>query len=212
MPNWCSTKYVAFTDKGDKSDLKRLHSNLAVAIKTPSGVPNGFGEGWLGDIAVKHGLDWESVPCKGTIEYLDEYDDDSNSFTFDTETAWGPCDELWEAIFAQYDGVSFVYIAEEPGNGYFVNTDTEGRFLPEKFLLDVWGDGWNLDELYAKHSINSELFDGCRYFDDFEELAAHCFEVTGRKFASIEEIRNFFDNIFEEELDVFVGIHEFEAA
>ena len=212
MPNWCSTKYVAFTDKEDKSELKRLHSNLAAAIKTPSGVTNGIFKSWLGDTAVKHGLDWESVPCRGTLEYLDEYDDDSNSFSFDTETAWEPCDELWEAIFAQYNGVSYVYIAKEPGNWYFVNTDTEGRFLPERFVFDVWEDGQNSNEWYAKHSIDPELSEGCKYFNNFEELAAHCFEMMGQKFANIEEIRNFFDSIFDEEAGVYLGIHEFEAA
>ena len=212
MPNWCSTKYVAFTDCEDKSELKRLHDNLTSAMQTPSVVENGFGEGWLGDIALKHGLNWEDIPCRGTIEHLDEYDEDSVSFSFATETAWEQCDELWDAVISQYEGVSHVYISEELGNAHFVNSDIEGRFLPEKFLLDMWGNGSIPDGWYAERTTKPVCLDEREYFVDFEALANHCAKITGRAFASLEELRNYFDNIFDEDANIFANIHEFEAA
>jgi hypothetical protein len=181
-------------------------------MRTKSKIENGFGLGWLGDVAVKHGLKWEDIPCRGTIEFLEEYEAGSGSFGFDTETAWSPCDELWEAVIAQYDGVSHVYISEEPGMSYFVNSDTEGRFLPERFLFEVFGevpipDGW-----YAERSVKPNCLSEREYFSDFEELAEHCAEITGRKFAAIEELRGYFENVFDGKDGVIVGVHEFEAA
>jgi hypothetical protein len=50
------------------------------------------------------------------------------------------------------------------------------------------------------------------YFDDFEDLAEHCAEITGREFANLDELRAYFEGMFDEALNVIVGIHEFEAA
>ena len=212
MPNWCSTKYVAYTDREDQSELKRFYSNLAMIMQKPSEIENGFGAGWLGDVAVKHGINWERISCRGTIEHLDEYETGDSSFSFETETAWGPCDELWEAVIGKYDGVSYVYLSEEPGCDYFVNSDTKGRFLTERFLLEMWGDEPIPEEWYARRVTKPSCLDEREYFSDFGALAEYCGEITGRKFATFDELCNYFYNLFDEESNAFVAIREFEDA
>ena len=212
MPNWCSTKYVAFTDREDKSELKRLYDNLTAAMQVPSEVDNGFGAGWLGDIAIKHGFNWEDIPCRGTLSYLDEYEAESGFFGFDTETAWGPCEELWEAVIAQYDGVSHVYLSEEPDMLYFVNSDTERRFLTEEFLLEIFSDAPIPDGWYANRPVKPASLEEREYFSGFEGLAEYCADITGREFASLDELRGYFESMFGENAYAIVGIHEFEAA
>lgn len=212
MPNWCSTKYVVFTDNDDKTELKRLFDNLTTAITTPSGVDNGFGTGWLGDVAIKHGFDWETYPCRGTIEHMDEYDPDSNHFSFDTETVWGPCYELWEAIIEQYEGVSHVFLSEEPGCCYFVNTDNEGRFLPEQYLLELYGNAPVPDEWYESHQTKPSCLDIREYFSSFDELIDYCTSIIGHEFSSIEELHEYFNSVFDEDANVIANIREFEAA
>jgi len=212
MPNWCSTKYVVFTDNDDKAELVRLYNNLSATLKTPSEVGNGFGAGWLGDVAIKHGFEWETYPCRGSIEHMDEYDSDSNHFSFNTETAWGPCDELWEAIIEQYEGVSHVFLSEEPGCEYFVNTDVEGRFLSEQYLFELVGDAPVPESWYEGYPDKPTCLDVREYFNSFDELVDYCTDITGCEFSSLEELREHLNSVFDEDANVIVNIREFEAA
>jgi len=211
MPNWCSNKYAFYTNDENKDELQRLHEKLSTIIETPSEVKNGFDPGWLGEVAIKHGLDWEKISCRGSIEYLDDYDPDSNFFTLDSETAWAPTNELWAAVIAQYEGVAFVYIAEEPGMGIFTNTDTEGIFFTERYLFEIYGDAAIPEGWYA-----GQEKPGClemrEYFQDFEELADYCADFTGKEFSTLEELQSYFNDIFDEEDNTSVSIHEFTAA
>jgi len=210
MPNWCSSKYAFYADDENKDELLRLHNNLSGIMKTPSEVENGFEPGWLGKVAIKHGIDWESLPCKGTIEHLDRYKPGGNFFTLNAETAWSPTEELWETVIARYEGISFVYIAEEAGNGIFTNTDAAGTFFPEKYLFEIWGNAPIPEGWFAGGGKPGSL---CirEYFEDFGELADYCAKLTGKEFGTFEELQSYFFGIFEEE-NIFVGIHEFEAA
>jgi len=66
------------------------------------------------------------------------YDYDSACyFKLETETAWCPMNELWDAVLEQYEGVSYVYVAEEAGCDIFINTDTEGQFFDQRYMLEI---------------------------------------------------------------------------
>ena len=211
MPNWCSTKYIMFTDNEDKSELARLHNNLATAIQMGTDVENNFGSAWLGHVSTKHGFNWEDIPCRGTIEYLDEYEPGDGFFSLDTETAWGPCDELWEAIVAQYANVSYVYLSEEPGMGYFVNSDKEGRFLSERYLFEIYGDA-PIPEGWYPYQDKPKSFEIREYFESFEGLADYCSQITGKVFSTLEELQDYLSDIFSAEDNISVCIHEFTSA
>ncbi|MCL2047391.1 MAG: hypothetical protein FWG87_01575 [Defluviitaleaceae bacterium] len=210
MPNWCSTGYAFYTKAEDKSELSRFYKNLMEILQTPSEVENGFEPGWLGKVAIKHGLDYESVPCRGWIEHIDEYEPEHGVVTLRTDTAWGPLTELWEAVLTQYDGICFVYIAEEPGLGVFVNTDTEGLYFNEWYLLEIFGDaevpeGWYADE------ESPVALDIREYFEYDGELLEYCEKFTGKKFSTVGELRAYFASIFDGS-DTIVNIHEFTTA
>jgi len=209
MPNWCSTKYVVFTDNDDKTVLQRFYNNLTAVLNTPSDTKNSFDSGCLSYVAIKHGLNGEDIPCRGTIEYLGEYESGESFLSFETETAWGPCDELWDTIIGQYEGVSHVYISEEPGMGYFVNTDTDGRFLPEKYLLDLSGDEFIPDGWYSNCLTKPTCLEEHVYFDSFEGLMDYCTNITGKEFATLEELRDYFSSIFDEDSNVIAVVREF---
>ena len=165
MPNWCYSKYVFYKCTEDESELIRLHRTLS-DILTPSETDKGSDPSWLGNVAIKHGFDWKELSCRGTIDHLDEYVLGSGSFMLESETAWAPTDDLWEAVVAQYDGIAFVYVAEEPGMEIFINTDISSAYFSERYLLDISSydyipNGWHVrhEDYRAEGSEGSEGYD-----------------------------------------------------
>jgi len=211
MPNWCINKYSFYTDKEDKGELLQLYKNLEAVMNIPSDVSNGFGLGWLGEVAIKHGLDWEKISCRGEMTNLGDYEPGDWYFMLDADTAWSPTDELWETVIEQYEDVYYVYVAEEPGCEIFINTDTEGRFFNETYLIDIGGDipipaGWFADQEKPKHLEIRE------YFASFAELNDYCSQFTGKDFDSFEEWQDYFAEIFDNEDNAYASINEFAAA
>jgi len=198
-----------------KEALSRLFNTLSAVMKTPSEVSNGYEPGWLGKVAMAHGMNWEKISCRGSIEYLSEYEPGDCNFSLQADTAWSPTDELRDAVVALYEGVSYVYTAEESGNGVFINSDTEGRFYSERYMLDIWGDGevpegWFADEGESKPKYLSVR----EYFSDFEELINFCTKLTGDDLSHVdspEALQEYFSGIFEG-VDRYANINEFEAA
>ena len=208
MANWCMNRHAFFTDKENESELIRFHEKLSSIMKTPSEVPNGFEPGWLGKVAIAHGVDWKEISCKGEISTLGEYEPGSNFFTLESESAWTPANELWEAVIANYEGVAFVYIAEESGMGIYTNTDVDGRFFSDRYLLEILGDAPIPEDWYA----NQEK-PGCleirEYFESLDAFTKYCTDFTGQKFSTYEEWQNYFSSIFGEESGVIAEVHEF---
>ena len=211
MANICCSKYAFYATDENKGELLRLYKNLAATMETPSEGNDAIEPGWLGSVAAKHGIDWNKISCRGSIEYLDDYDPDSYSFTLDSDTAWAPTDELWEAVVAQYKGVSFVYIAEEAGMGIFTNTDSEGIYFPERYLLEIFGNASTPESWYAGQD-KPGCFEIREFFEDFEELADYCVRIMGNAFSTIEELQSYLSDIFDEVDCTFACVHEFTAA
>jgi hypothetical protein len=180
-------------------------------MEKPSEVKNGFEPGWLGKVLIEHGLDWEKISCRGTIDNLDDCEPDCNFFTLDSDTAWSPTIELWEAVVAKYTGVSFVYIAEEAGSEIYINTDIEGTYFPDRFLLEIHGDA-PIPEGWYPGQDKPKLFEIREHFTDFDELVYFCASLTGKEFGTLEEIQGYFSDIFDNEDNTIAGVHEFETA
>ena len=208
MPNWCTSRCGFFCADEHKNELARLYKNLSAVLETPSEVKNGFELGWLGKVAIHHGLDWQEYSCRGTIEELGEFEPGDNFFTLDSETAWAPTVELWEAVIAQYEGVSFIYIAEEPGSDIFVNTDVEGRYFTDRYLIDIFGNG-PIPESWYEGKEKPDCLEIREYFENFDDIADYCADFTGKQFGTFEELQNYFAEIFGENDGIHVGVHEF---
>jgi len=178
-------------------------------METPSEVINVYEPGWLGLVAIKHGLDWEKeISCRGTIEHLDDFEPGSSFFTLESDTDWTPMYELWEAVIAQYDGISFVYTAEECGERIYINTDTEGLCLSERYLLNICSDVSIPEGWYANR--NKPLcLDIREYFSSFDDLRDYCIKLTGKEFDTFEELESYLSDIFEGESNTFANVHEF---
>ena len=121
MPNWCSTDYQIV---GIRTEVQNLYNKFKKVIATDRSyekdgttfLPN---SSWLGYV-VKDILEidpeTEVIPCRGTIEWLQEELDideanDTASFQLMTETAWSDCRKLFFTLMEKYD-VQIFFIAE----------------------------------------------------------------------------------------------------
>lgn len=132
MPNWCCTAYAI---EGDAKELQSLYDlmNKLQESKDPS-VPNGFGTTWLGCLVDALGEKWEDVSCRGSWNDLEF---DGRVLTFNTETAWAPCNETLDVVCRKYPTLNYLYRSEEPGMALYYTNDDEGRYFPDRFVVEV---------------------------------------------------------------------------
>lgn len=169
MPNWCSTTIAIY---GNTDDLYRLKSKLdELSNGIESRVKNGFGNLWEGNLLDIHGVDWESVVCRGVIDdYGIMYNREDEKYLYLQQTdAWSPNTDYLEAIInkGNYD-LEYVYCAEEPGCAIYLNSDAEQRFLQDRYKIDFVANS-DIPEMNI-----SEGEDCCEYFID-EVLAVEWF-------------------------------------
>lgn len=159
MPNWCFTDYrfYADTDKG-KEQLSKFYSILTHSVEEDKRriLRSDFGDKWLGNVILAFcpqnlTLTKDSITCayngadirfRGSIIYLEINDAGTNGpyISLQTETAWEPMYDMWDMILAEcgFTDIKYVYSSEEPGMGIYINTDTEGRFFPEIYRIEVY--------------------------------------------------------------------------
>jgi len=212
MPNCCMNKCAFFTNSDsekNKKEIARLYKALAGIMEKPLEASNDFEPGCLREVAIAHGIDWEKIRCRGSIEILGEFEPGDMSFVIETDTAWSPTTELWDAVIEQYEDISYVYICEEPGMGIFVNTDTEGRFFVDRYLLEIWGDAPIPDGWYAGRDKPSCL-EIREYFECFDKLYEFCKGVMGREFDTFDELTEYLDELFGDVDNTCANVYEFE--
>ena len=89
-------------------------------------VDNSFGKTWLGCLVNKLGGNWQEVYCRGSWRDLDW---NGAILRFNTETAWGPMNEVFKFIKTIYPSLKIYYQAEEDGMGVFITNDAEGSYF-----------------------------------------------------------------------------------
>jgi len=204
MANICCNKYAFYSNDESTDELKRFHKNLSAIMETPT-KDSTIG---LDLVVTMHGLDCNKIACKGTIDNLGDYSPESNFFTLNSDTAWAPTEGLWKVVTAQYKGVSFVYIAEECGANIYVNTDAEGLYLPERYLLEICGDALIPDGWYANQE-KPDYLDIRDYFNNFDDLMDYCTELTGKNFDTLKELQVYISDHFDEEANTIAKVIEF---
>lgn len=96
-------------------------------------------------LAEHYGIDWEAkqICVRGSIYWADYEEDpekDNSILSFDTESAWDACNELFEEINRVLDNeLSISYRVCECGCDVFYVHD-EGNFFPEECCVDSSGE------------------------------------------------------------------------
>ena len=128
-------------------------------------VGNTFGKTWLGCLVTKLGGDWQKVYCRGSWRDLDW---NGAILRFNTETAWGPMDEVFRFIKKQYPSLEIYWQAEEDGNGVYCSNDVEGRYFKDRYRIE--------------HDCCYE------YFSTLDGLAEYVSGIIGKEVKTMDDI------------------------
>ena len=209
MPNWCMTN-VTFYSKSE-NQIKRLHDVLSELDEGESLLPNGFGNLWLGNILHYFGFDWEKIYCRGSISFFGITTQDADGrfyFEVGQEDAWSPKKEVWDAVLSkeEFSDVEYVYMAEEPGCGLYLNSDSSGLFYEDRYTVDVYLDGKFYNDKTC--SYNQEYFTS---EDECLEYLREISENLGNKqeFATVTEANDWFSNFLDDDAS-WVMAHEYQ--
>lgn len=136
MANWC---YTDFTFTGKEEEVRDFCNKIKSFISKER-VQNGFGNDWLGNIVDGFGFNWNKIDCRGralSVTEVEKYLSEAK-FSVNVMTTWRPMIKMWDKIIEKYyPSVKYVFIAEEPGNEVFINTDEEGTFYKDRFCLEL---------------------------------------------------------------------------
>lgn len=190
MPNWCSTDYVI---EGDAQEVKALYDLMkGLEEQKKLTIENGFGIAWLGCLVEALGEDWQNVRCRG---HWDGLDFDGCILRFWTETAWEACNEVFDLVRKKYPSLCYYYRAEEPGMGDYYTNDIEGRYFPERYLIDLRTE---------KGDWQTE------YFEDLASLYEWLEDIAGVPVRSEQDVLSLGERWGEIDPEAFININEFK--
>ena len=86
---------------------------------------------------------WEKIYCRGTWDNLKF---NGEVLTFNTETAWSPCNEMFDMVCEKYPTLRYFYQSEEPGMCEYWTNDDEGKDFPGRYYVDVTRLGKRIKE------------------------------------------------------------------
>ena len=155
MANIATTNYKV-TQTGSCKALKDLWSTLQKMEVNSKNI-------WLYQLAEHYGIDYETkgISVRGHIYWAEFEAEEANDYyllSFDTESAWDACSELFEEInHVLGDQLSISYRVCECGcEVYYVHD--EGDFFPEEVAVSSSGEPFEdaCDDIYTtlKDAIN----------------------------------------------------------
>lgn len=151
MANQATTTYKVTGSRKAVSDLWKTLLGMNVNTKNV----------WLNELADFYGIDYEAkqISVRGHIYWAEYEEDDENALlSFETESAWDACTELFEEINHHlHDELSISYRVCECGcEVYYVHD--EGSFFPEECCVSSNGKPFEdaYDDVYdtVKDAIN----------------------------------------------------------
>lgn len=192
MPNWCSASYAI---EGDVTEVKNLYELMKglQERKEPS-VENGFGTTWLGCLVDALGGDWKEIHCRGSWSELEMTD---NVIRFTTETAWSPCNATLDLVCKKFKTLRYFFQSDEPGMAEYWTNDTDGKYFPDKYILDLCTP----DEEYIHE-----------YFTDLKSLLKFFEDTSGQPVKSVEEIETIAEQWQGQNANAFCNIYEYSIS
>lgn len=197
MPNWCDTTYAFIGSEADLDDFEaRINEYTARDFRE-----NGYGTSWLGNVIHGFGHNETEIGCRGWIEDIQR--ESSTHLQICTQTAWTELVAMWDIIcHHNYDDrISYVYRAEEPSNGHFINTDSSGEYFPEKYLIDA----------YLEDYEDLDIVEWYDYYETTDGVLNDASRFLKRKVNSIKELKNISRYISKNSDHSFFSINEFRT-
>lgn len=147
MPNWCQTEIRVYSSA---DDVRSLYNHMKEAFN--QGIDTDFGKEWLGNLATYIGIPYETVPCRGWVDYMYIDGDFDNPEPIDfhlqlsTMTAWGPMVEIIKMFADKYCKENKVYyVASEEGNALYMTNDPDYK---GHYVIDICDTGDKYSEFF----------------------------------------------------------------
>lgn len=171
MANLCSTKIVFYSN--NKTQLHEFNARLQE-----------LGSCDLLDVCRHFDLPSDEFECRGYVYDIEMPREDyiKSYFYIYQEDKWAPQIDVWSAVLdAQYDEIYMHYIAEEPGHGIYINTDSTGEYFPDRFVVDYCLPNDNIKPGYEDCAME--------YFSTINEMVDYfVYRFNMPTCSSIEEI------------------------
>lgn len=173
MANWYTAEYT-FT--GDRNSLVKLHEFLK---ETERQYADEDGTRFC-YLLTELGVEQEEIMSRG---YWTRLSFNGDTLTFETWTANQLVHQIMYMLTQRYPGTEYFYFTDAC---HYQTNDKEGRYYPQRFVMD---------------------FDGVYYFNDETSLLNRITELTGQPFDSIDAAKNYLKSNPDYE-DSYFGIYE----
>ena len=198
MANYCSNSIVFFSK--DKSKLSRFLRKVYAAFDS-------IGSGFY-NLMVLHGYKNREILSvidkRDSFTHCDtrlEQNKDTYSFKVEVETAWEPHMAMFYKIIREKynNAIQIVYMAEECGSELYVNSDKEGVYFPQRYMVDCCHNGE-----YQKE-----------YFDTYPEainwIRAEYVDIDVNEYNSLKEGETKVEAVSDFDSGDFFNFHRFET-
>ncbi len=209
MPNWCFNTTIIY---GEEKEIERLRKILEDAFskepKNMKKIKNDWNQNWIANMFLATGYIYDEkkgcfvdrdIKARGGVENLNlNFEKDAIEIQY--ETAWDPIySSIDKMLEENFEGLYQVTCSEEPGIGIYINTDVEGLYFSDNYILD--------------YCINEEYNDN-RYFVEEKSLVSVFNKAFNTNFSSYKEIkikeREIFDKYSENDDSFFLTVEAFQ--
>lgn len=182
---------VAYAVEGPKETLQKINEAIVVAVNSDDKRYEMYQVAEYLNLPIT-----DETSLGGEISEEPEWDENTGALRFWSEERWG-LQDFNELLEAQFPDVKVYWIVEESGMEIYCTNDKEGKYFPERYLVDTCIDG-----IY-----NSE------YFKTEEQAYAWLNKLTYGKVKSKEDVEKFNANHEDSGTDDenYIYIHEFEV-
>lgn len=154
---------------------------------------NGFGTTWLGCLVDALGGDWNEVSCRGDWNSLEMIGD---TLRFTTETAWAPCNETFDLVCKKIPSLHYYYQTEEPGMAIYATNDSEGKYFPDKYHVEL---NTPEDEFYSE------------YFAELSAVFEWLEKISGKEVKSEKEVDELVEQWRKENDQAYCYMNEYKV-
>ena len=199
MPNWCYNQTIFY---GDKEKLKNIYNNIHNQIEEKPWVHIDL---FLKELGCSEEDLTKKYPARAFIDGIKLLG--GGELELQYESAWNPINEVLDEILEEYQPqIKEVTLAEECGNGVFINTDFDGKYYPEKYYLDL--------SITGENPKRKEDYNDIKYHNDLESVANELktffkfYNFKNEKMETEEEIRKAIRKL-EDYDDVYITFESF---
>ena len=166
MANWASTSYRI---EGSKSDLERVFGVIDDFIKgRVTSTREDATADWEGNIVKALGAMDEEIDNNYLRGFIQDYELDGDTIRIEAEEAWGATD-FRHVLGKLMPDLTIYYIVEEAGCEVFATNDTDGKYYPERYLVDAYVKGADYYEYFATDKQMKSFVSSLIEKEDFTE-------------------------------------------